>query len=106
MSKFFCLSCRNHFDSNPVEIPGHVCSPMFTMVEGNLTVELSLALNMKPTRWGRFCARLWSLDISWGLAFMGLVVMNCVLIRHIDLTFTEALLESFALGFAIPRLLK
>ncbi len=63
-------------------------------------------VELKRTRWGRFLDKFWSIDWSWCLAFMGLAVMNAILIPHIGLTFKESLGESLALGFAIPRLIK
>lgn len=108
MSKrFLCLWCNGSFDSEEQMIKHtHPCPPEFRMINGTITVELSEAIQMKRTRWGRFLDQLFLMDIGWGLAFMGLVVMNCVLMRHINLTFTESLIESLSLGFAIPRLLK
>lgn len=75
-------------------VPQHECA----MTHGQI-------VGLRPMKM-KLIDKILSLDITWGLAFMGLVVMNCVLIRHINLTFTECLIESFSLGFAIPRLLK
>ncbi len=49
---------------------------------------------------------LYNLDISRGLAYIGIIVMNCVFIRHINISFTEGVIESLALGFALPYLIK
>ena len=105
MSDYSCLCCGAHFN-NEDDACKHPCSKAFRIKNGIISIEMSQVTGLKQTRWGRFKDRLFSLDISWGLAFMGLVVMNCVLIRHIDLTFTESFIESLSLGFAIPRLLK
>ena len=107
VKRFLCLWCKGTFDcEKELMSHDHPCDPRFRMIDGTITVELSEAINMKCTRWGRFVDAILSVDIGFGLAFMGLVLMNCVLIRHIDLTFTESLIESLSLGFAIPRLLK
>ena len=104
--RIFCLSCRCRFESDKA-FSEHPCSPIFAMYpDDELSREIKKAAQFKPSRLARFIDKLLSLDISFGLAFMGLVVMNCVLIWHINLTFTESLIESLSLGFAIPRLLK
>ena len=105
MSEFHCLCCSAHFD-DAQSASEHPCKQSFMMKNGVISIEMSKFTGLKRTRWGRFVDRLLSMDIGWGLAFMGLVVMNCVLVRHIDLTFAESLIESLSLGFAIPRLLK
>lgn len=105
MTEFHCLCCSANFD-NAQAAREHPCKQSFMMKNGVISVEMSNFTGLKRIRWGRFVDKLLSMDIAFGLAFMGLVVMNCVLIRHINLTFTESLIESLSLGFAIPRLLK
>lgn len=105
--RFLCLWCNGNFDSEEQMIKHtHPCPPEFRMINGTITVELSEAIKMKRTRWGRFKDRFWELDWTWCLAFTGLVVMNAILVPHVGLTFKELIGESLALGFAIPRLLK
>lgn len=105
LNEFFCLCCKARFDSDE-DFNKHGCNPMFKMARGIITVELSEIIQLKRTRWGRFCEKFWSIDWGWGLAFMGLLIMNMVLTRHMNLTFSEAIVEGLALGFAIPRLIK
>lgn len=105
MSEYHCLCCDANFD-NEDDALKHPCNKAFRMKNGVISIEMSKFTGLKRTRWGRFVDRVLELDIAWGLAFMGIVVMNCVLIRHINLTPTEAIIESLSLGFAIPRLLK
>lgn len=106
MSKdYFCLSCRSRFDNEP-DWDAHPCNPIFKMIDGRLTVEVSEALQMKRTRWGRFKDRLFELDISFGLAVIGLIIVNFILIRHVNLNFVESFFEGLGIGFAIPRLIK
>ncbi len=105
MTEFHCLCCGMNFD-NTEDASKHPCNSSFMMKDGVISIEMSKFTGLKQTRWVRFKDKLFSLDISFGLAFMGLVVMNCVLIRHINLTFTESFLESLSLGFVIPRLFR
>lgn len=107
VNEFVCLACSARFD-NEADFYSHInpCNPVFKMTNGTITVELSEAIQMKRTRWGRFVHRFWELDFGFGLAFMGLVVMNVVLMHHLNLTFGEGIIEGLAFGFAIPRLLK
>lgn len=105
MSEFCCLCCDDHF-INAEDASQHKCIPGFMMKNGVISIELSQVTGLKRTRWGRFQDKLLSIDIGWCLAFMGLVVMNCVLVRHINMTLTECFIESLSLGFVIPRLLK
>lgn len=62
--------------------------------------------SIKRMRKRGFKDKILSLDIGFGLAFMGLVIVNCILVRHINLSFSQSIIESFSLGFALPRLLK
>lgn len=94
---FFCMECkRGPFSVD--EILQHGCIPPFNFIENTITCT-------KKSVW-RFIDRILSWDISYWLAFTGLVTMNAVLIGHIDLSYKECLLEAIGFGFAIPRLLK
>ncbi len=108
MSKrFLCLWCNGNFDTEEQMMKHtHPCPPEFRMINGTITVELSEAIKMKRTRWGRFKDRFFELDFGFGFAFMGLVVMNYFFTRQMNLTFIECVIEGLAWGFAIPRLLK
>jgi hypothetical protein len=64
------------------------------------------SIRSKKTRSDIFAEILSSMDISWGLAFMGLVIVNTVITHYMHIPFYPRLLESIAIGFAIPRLLK
>lgn len=103
--EFFCLACKTRFE-NEMQCNDHGCFHGFMMIDGKLSIELSDVLKLKRTRWRRFCDKFWSIDWSWGLAFSGVVVINMVLLPHFHLSFGETIIESFALGLALPRLIK
>lgn len=105
MSEYHCLCCNANFD-NEEDAAKHPCNKAFRMTNGTITIEMSKFTGLKRTRWGRFIDKLLSMDIGWGLAFMGLVVVNMFLVRHMNLSTWPALIESLAIGFAIPRLIK
>lgn len=104
MSDYFCLACKKRF-SNDTDWNLHGCNPVFKMVDGKLSNEVSEVLQLKPTRWGRFKDRLLSVDISWWLAASGILIMNWVFIAHFKFSFVEGIFEGFGIGLAIPRLL-
>lgn len=105
--RFFCLWCKGSFESEQdIMAHTHPCDPMFKMMNGTITVELSETIKMKRTRWGRFMDKIFSWDISFGLAFMGLVIVNAIVMTKLGLNFKLSLVEGLAFGFAIPRLLK
>lgn len=93
------------FDKD-AEFDQHPCNPVFKMVDGKLTAEVSEVLKLKRTRWGRFMDKLFSMDISFGLAVIGLTIVNGVIVGHFGFTIKEAVLEGLGIGLAIPRLIK
>ncbi len=103
--KFFCLRCGGTFDNDSEQNENHFCNPIFKMVGGTLNEELSVATGIKRHRWRRMIDKFFQLDIGWWLSFLGLIMMNSILISHCNLSFKVTLLESFCLGLAIPRLL-
>jgi hypothetical protein len=93
---FFCMECKTGPFSVD-EILQHGCLPPFKVLESIITC------TKKPLR--RFID--WLLqDITYGLAFMGGVIINAILIPHFHLSLGQSLLESFCLGFLLIRLLK
>ena len=105
MSEFHCLCCSMNFVEEQAA-NAHPCNSSFMMKNGVISVDISKFTGLKRTRWGRFFDKFWEIDWGWCLAFTGLVVMNAILLPHVHLTLGETILESLALGFAIPRLLK
>lgn len=105
MSDFACLCCGSHFD-NPEDAAKHPCNHSFMMKNGVISIEMSKFTGLKRTRWGRFQDKILSMDIGWGLAFMGLVIVNMFVVLHMNLSTWPAIIESLSVGFAIPRLLK
>lgn len=94
---YFCMECKKG-PFTPDNIAEHGCLAPFKIMESIITC------TKKPV-W-RFIDRILSWDISYWLAFTGLVTMNAILIGHIGLSYKECLLEAIGFGFAIPRLLK
>lgn len=105
MKKIFCLSCRKRFDTDQ-GFSDHPCSSIFKMTDGLITIEMSESTGQKLTRWERFIDFILSLDIECGLAFMGGVIINVILLPHFHLSLGETILESASLGFLLMRLLR
>lgn len=97
--KFFCLLCKATF-KNDEDVDKHLCHPLFKM-----TAPIEV-VGLKCTRLGRFMYKIFSMDIGWGLAVMGLVIINVIVLEHLGLKPPESIIEILAFGFAIPRLLK
>jgi hypothetical protein len=60
----------------------------------------------KQTSWRASIDYILSLDIECGLAFMGAVIINVILLPHFHLSLGETILESATLGFLLMRLLR
>lgn len=95
---FFCMKCNNLAFSKE-EIPHKDCVAPFILSEVGVTFKL------KRTRWGRFTDWLFSKDIGFGLAIIGALGINFMIMQHFSLPFWQAVIEGLCVGFVIPRLL-
>ncbi len=99
----YCLWCKGKFE-NEKEMLNHVssCTQVSKVTTGTIDVDLIECTEFKPPK-----SRIFS-DVDWSyvLSIIGIVVMNTILTLHINLSLWEGILESFSLGFVIPRLLK
>jgi hypothetical protein len=99
MTLYFCLQCNNSAKI-PEAITHKECHEPFMVVKASVNFE------MKRTRWDRFLSWLYARDISLGIAVIGLMVMNGVVLIHFNFNFTQSVIEGLGFGLAIPRLLK
>jgi hypothetical protein len=88
---YFCMQCVNA-STSPEKVEHKDCLSPFKLVEATVTFDL------KRTRWGKFVHWFGSLDISYWLSFMGGVILNSILVPHLNLSFSVSLLESFCVG--------
>lgn len=102
--RILCLACKTRFEDD-ADFYRHPCDRVFKMKDGKLSAEVSKALKMKSTRWGRFIDKILSRDIGFGLACAGLIIANAVCVIHFKFSLKEIMVEGFGLGLAIPRLL-
>lgn len=86
---YFCTRCGCH------SYYGEMCR----CIESNQVIN-------PGNKWNRFRSWLCSIDISYVLAWIGVIVFNAVLILHLSASFTECLILGFSLGLFLPRLLK
>lgn len=96
---FFCLNCNASAFSKEKIIHEDCDVPSYI-------IQAEVIFTMNRTRWRRFLDWFFSHDLSLGLAILGIVVVNTVLVTHLHLSVKECLIEGLGLGFAIPRLLK
>lgn len=96
---FFCLACHASAFSRE-KIIHEACGLPIHIVEAQVNFK------MPRTRWVKFCDWFFSIDIGYGLAFMGAVIINVILLQHFNLSFKQGLLEAFCLGFVLIRLFK
>ena len=96
---YFCLHC-NAGSISKDKIEHKECQSPFYIVEADVSFKVS------RTGWKRFVHWLLSLDIGYGLAFIGAVIINAIVLLHTDLSFNVRLFESFCLGLVLIRLLK
>ncbi len=90
--QYFCLVCNESKDKK--EDMEHSCSSM-AVVERRV-----------PTRWERFCDRFWTWDITYFLAFSGVLAINIVFTEHFNYSLKECLVQGLGLGFFVGRILK
>lgn len=96
---FFCLNCNASAFSREKIIHEKCDVPSYIM-------EAEVIFKRSHTC---FWSWFFSLDIAYGLAFMGASIVNIILLKHLGLTGMEALevlLESFCFGLALILLLK
>ncbi len=58
------------------------------------------------TRWHRFLLWFFSNDISLGLAYIGMLGLNIMLMGYLKIGVIPGLFEGIFFGLALPRLLK
>lgn len=100
-----CSLCRSWF-ANWEDFLKHLCKPIFKIEKDAIELEINKIIDSKKTCWNRFVDKFWSFDITYGLAVMGFLIINFILVIHLKLTLAEAVFEGLGLGFVIPRLLK
>jgi hypothetical protein len=96
---FFCLKCdASSFSKETLVHNG--CQNQFYIIEADVTFRKS------RTRSNRFLEWFFSKNISLGLAFLGAVLINAVLISQMHLSLGQVTLEGLGLGFLLPRIIK
>jgi len=97
---YFCLTC-NEGGLFPQKITHTAeCKAPYPIVEANVTFKA------KRKGWNKFLHWFFSQNWSYGLSFMGGVIINSLLVPHFNLSFPASLLESFAVGCLLIGLLR
>jgi hypothetical protein len=97
---YFCLSCNNG-GLTKEKITHDGCQQPHYIVQADVIFNM-----IHRTRWGRFLSWLYARDIGLGLAIIGMVGLNGMLMQHFQLSIGWSVVEGLCFGLAIPRLLK
>jgi hypothetical protein len=104
MEIIYCSKCNK---VNFINDKFTICNcPSEFISEGIFTITRSNSIGLKKTKFSNIMGFLIYVDISFWLSFIGLLMVNIILVNHFNLSFIERLLEGFGVGLMGANLLK